>query len=209
LLARLDAEIEAPFKREFEFDPLTIVCNDRQALVVAALTIVRAYIAAGRPKVGAGRIASFELWDDLVRQPLCWLRERMMESDRNLRDLPMFVDPAESIDRAASENPETSKLAALLNAWIAAFGTTPTSPAQAIAKANDHFDAHPALSDALDEVAGQNGKLNVRILGRWLERHAGQLCTGLRLVLANKTNGLKRWTVVRTVQRAEAEAATR
>ena len=132
----------------------------------------------------------------------------MMESGRDLTDLPVFVDPADSIDRAASENPETSKLAALLNAWIATFGTTPTSPAQAITKATEHFGAQSVLFDALDEIAGQNSKLNVRILGRWLERHAGQLCTGLRLVLANKTNGLKRWTVVRTVERAATEKAT-
>lgn len=207
LLARLDAQIETPFKREFDFDPLADVCNSRQTLVVAALTIVRAYIAAGRPKVGKGRIASFELWDDLVRQPLCWLRERVAESGRDLTDLPKFVDPADSIDRAASENPETTKLAALLNAWIATFGNTPTSPAQAIAKAIEHSGVHSALFDALDEIAGQNGKLNVRILGRWLERHAGQLCTGLRLVLANKTNGLKRWTIVRSVERAATEKA--
>ena len=176
--------------------------------MVAALTIVRAYIAAGRPKAAKGRIASFELWDDLVRQPLCWLRERMAESGRDMADLPAFVDPAESIDRAASENPETSKLAALLNAWVTTFGTTPTSPAQAIAKANELNGAHSVLFDALDEIAGQNSKLNVRILGRWLERHSGQLCTGLRLVLANKTNGLKRWTVVRTVERAATEKIT-
>ena len=208
LLARLDAQIETPFKREFEFDPLTEVCNNRQALVVAALTIVRAYIAAGRPKVGKGRIASFELWDDLVRQPLCWLRQCLMESDRDRKDLPVFADPADSIDRAASENPETSKLAALLNAWIKAFGNTPTPPRQAIVKATEVPGAPSELFDALDEIAGQNGKLNVRILGRWLERHAGQLCTGLRLELANKTNGLKRWTVVRSVARAESDKAS-
>ena len=208
LLARLDAQIETPFKREFEYDPLTEVCNNRQALVVAAVTIVRTYIAAGRPKVVTGRIASFELWDDLVRQPLCWLRERMVESGRDMTDLPVFVDPADSIDRAASENPETSKLAALLNAWLMTFGTTPTSPAQAITKATEVFGAQSVLFDALDKIAGQNGKLNVRILGRWLERHSGQLCTGLRLVLANTTNGLKRWTVVRTVERAATEKAT-
>ena len=208
LLARLDAQIETPFKREFTFDPLTEVIKNRQSLVVAALTIVRAYITAGRPKAAAGRIASFELWDDLVRQPLCWLRERMLASGRDLTDLPVFVDPADSIDRAASENPETSKLAALLNAWIATFGTTPTSPAQAITKATDLVSAQSVLRDALDEIAGQNNKLNVRILGRWLERHSGQLCTGLRLVLANKTNGLKRWTVVRTVERASTEQAS-
>ena len=202
LLARLDAQIESPFKREFAFDPLAEVCTNRQSLVVAAMTIVRAYITAGRPKVAKGRIASFELWDDLVRQPLCWLRERMMESDRDLTDLPVFVDPAESIERAASVNPETAKLAALLNAWIDAFGTAPTSPAQAITKATEVYGAQSVLFDALDDIAGQNSKLNVRTLGRWLERHAGQLCTGLRLVLANKTNGLKRWTVERTVERA-------
>lgn len=208
LLARLDAQIETPFKREFAFDPLTEVCNNRQALVVAALTIVRAYIAAGSPKAGKGRIASFELWDDLVRQPLCWLRDRVMESGRDMKGLPMFADPADSIDRAASENPETAKLAALLNAWIKVFGNTPTSPRQAIAKATEMPCASSELFDALDEIAGQNGKLNVRILGRWLQRHAGQLCTGLRLELANKTNGLKRWTVVRSVARAESDKAS-
>jgi hypothetical protein len=128
-----------------------------------------------------------------------------MESGRTLNNLPAFADPADSIDRAASENPETSKLAALLNVWIDTFGTTPTSPAQAISKATAGLVIQSALFDALDEIAGQSGKINVRILGRWLERHAGQLCTGLRLVLANKTNGLKRWTVVRTLERAAAE----
>jgi hypothetical protein len=205
LLARLDAQIETPFKREFAFDPLTEICKNRQTLVVAALTIVRAYIAAGRPKVANGRTASFELWDDLVRQPLCWLRDRLVESGRDLRELPQFADPTQSIDRAAAENPEISKLSALLNAWISTFGTTPTSPAQAITKATEVYGAQSVLFDALDEISGQNGKLNVRILGRWIERHSGQLCTGLRFVLANKTNGLKRWTVVRTVERSAKE----
>ncbi|HNM41465.1 MAG TPA: hypothetical protein PKI72_14520, partial [Giesbergeria sp.] len=135
-------------------------------------------------------------------------RQCLMESDRDRKDLPVFADPADSIDRAASENPETSKLAALLNAWIKAFGNTPTPPRQAIAKATEVPGAPSELFDALDEIAGQNGKLNVRILGRWLERHAGQLCTGLRLELANKTNGLKRWTVVRSVARAESDKAS-
>ena len=77
----------------------------------------------------------------------------MLESGRELTDLPLFVDPADSIERAASENPETSKLAALLNAWIATFGTTPTSPAQAITKATEVFGAQSVLFDALDEIA--------------------------------------------------------
>lgn len=203
LLARLDAELESPFKREFAFDPLEIVCNDRQRLVVAALTIVRAYITAGSPKAAPGRIASFEQWDDLVRQPLCWLKGIAQASGRD--DLPIFDDPQDAIDRAASENPENTKLAALLNAWLAEFGTTPTTPKQAITAATSGFVAAGQLFDALDEIAGQNGKINVRILGRWLERNSDRLCDGLRLVLHGKVHGLKHWIVLRSSERHKKE----
>jgi len=88
LIVRLDAQQEQPFTREFAFNPLDEVINNRQQMVVAALTIVRAYITAGRPKAAPGRIASFELWDDLVRQPLCWLRK--FAADSAHPDLPVF-----------------------------------------------------------------------------------------------------------------------
>jgi len=197
LLARLDAELESPFKREFDFDPLAVVCAERPSLVVAALTIIRAYITAGRPKAAPGRMASFEQWDDLVRQPICWLKKIAAESGRD--NLPTFNDPADAIDSAEAGNPETAKLTALLTAWQLAFGTIPTTPKQAITEATSSgFPPSGTLWDALDEVAGQNGKLNVRILGRWLERHAGQLCSGLRLELSDtKTNGLKHWIVAK------------
>jgi len=42
------------------------------------------------------------------------------------------------------------------------------------------------LLDALDGITRQNGKLKARILARLMERHAGQLCTGLHLVLADR-----------------------
>jgi hypothetical protein len=201
LLARLDAELESPFKREFDFDPLQQVCAQRQQLVVAALTIVRAYITAGRPKSAKGRIASFELWDDLVRQPLCWLAG--IAAGRS--DLPTFADPALAIDRAESANPETTKLSALLNAWLKAFGKRSATPKQAILAATASFNPDEALFDALDEIAGQHGKLNVRILGRWLERHSDRLCDGLRLKLAGKVHGLKHWVVLESNERIAAK----
>jgi hypothetical protein len=115
---------------------------------------------------------------------------------------------AYAIGHLSLENPETAKLAALLNAWYTTFGTTPTTPAQAITKATGARDIHSTLFDALDDIAGQANKLNVRILGRWLEQHSGQLCTCLRLVLANKTNGKKHWSVQRTVERAARDTVT-
>lgn len=200
LIVRLDAQQEQPFTREFAFNPQAEVIKNRQQMVVAALTIVRAYITAGRPKAASGRIASFELWDDLVRQPLCWLKQLIGPSGRT--DLPNFADPAESITRSESENPDQAKLTAMLNAWYSAFGTTPTTIATATSFTDQHSPASVHLADAVDEIAGQNGKVNVRILGRWIERHAEQRNGGLRFVKAGKAHGVMRWQVLQTAERA-------
>ncbi len=68
-----DARMEQPYTREFAFCPLTRVLAQRMELVVAALTLIRAWITAGRPRHGQGRAGSFEAWDDLVRQVVCWI----------------------------------------------------------------------------------------------------------------------------------------
>ena len=200
LIVRMDAQQEQPFTREFAFNPQAEVIKNRQQMVVAALTIVRAYITAGRPKTAPGRIASFELWDDLVRQPLCWLRQFVDPTRR--KDLPYFEDPVASITRAESENPEQAKLAAILNAWHVAFGATPTTVATAKSFNDQQSPASVHIADAMDEIAGQNGKVNARILGRWIERHAEQRNGGLRFVRAGKAHGVMRWQVLQTVERA-------
>ena len=117
-----------------------------------------------------GRIASFELWDDLVRQPLCWLKQFSGPSLRT--DLPIFDDPTESITRSESENPDQAKLSAMLEAWHTAFGNTPTTVAMAKSFTDFRSPASVHIADAIDEIAGQGGKVNGRILGRWIERHA-------------------------------------
>ena len=199
LKVRLDAEAEQPFRREFAFDPLERVIRERQKIVVAALTIIRAYITAGSPRRGQGRTASFELWDNLVRQPLCWLREVVSGSGRT--DVPEFADPIESITRAESENPEQTKLSAMLAAWASSFGTTATTVATAMGE--DRM-RHVHLFDAMEEIAGQHGKINPRMLGRWIERNAEQRCGGLRFVRAGKSHGVVLWEVRQTAERAAA-----
>ena len=204
LIVRLDAQQEQPFTREFAFNPQDEVIKNRQQMVVAALTIVRAYITAGRPKAAPGRIASFELWDDLVRQPLCWLKELIGPAGR--KDLPSFADPAESITRSESENPDQAKLAAMLEAWHATFASTPTTVATVLTLSGQ-YSPNPLLADAANEIAGQGGKINSRMLGRWIERHAEQRIGGLRFVKAGKAHGVMRWQVLQTVERASASDA--
>ena len=199
LIVRLDAQQEQPFTREFSFNPQEEVIKNRQQMVVAALTIVRAYITVGRPKAAPGRIASFEVWDDLIRQPLCWLKQFIVASGR--KDVPIYEDPAESITRSESENPDQAKLAAMLEAWHATFGSAPTTVATVLTLSGQ-YSPNPLLAEAANEIAGQGGKVNSRMLGRWIERHAEQRYGGLRFAKAGKAHGVMRWQVLQTVERA-------
>jgi hypothetical protein len=190
-LARLDAEIEQPYARDFSFCPAQRIEADRLRFVVAALTIIRAHITAGRPKVGKGRTASFEHWDDLVRQPICWLAELVGRS--NDAALPSLADPLQAAQRAFDQDPETTKHTALMHAWFASFESRPTTVASAVQAGL--MDAN--LLAALDEVGGQGSKINPRIVGRWLERMAGRRLNGLRFERGLLQRGLTTWTVKR------------
>jgi hypothetical protein len=193
LTARIDAQSETPYTRDFAFDPAQMVQTDRLAYVVAALTIVRAYITAGRPKMAKGRTASFEHWDDLVRQPICWLAQQVATraGTPEAQGLPMLADPMEAAARAFEQDPETTKLRALVEAWFAAFGPSQTTVGGAIRRS----DTDALLAMAMDDIAGQAGKINSRMLGRWIERMQGRIVDGKRFVRIGHRAGLLHWAV--------------
>ena len=192
LTARIDAQSETPYARDFSFDPAQMVQADRLAYVVAALTIVRAYIAAGRPKMASGRTASFEQWDDLVRQPICWLAQQVtMTQDASL---PELADPMEAAKRAFEQDPETTKLRAMLEAWHATAGDQQTTVGEMIRRGDT--DAQVAM--AMDDIAGQSGKINSRMFGRWIERMQGRIVDGKRFVRIGHRAGLLHWAVYTT-----------
>ncbi len=72
VVARLDAGVERPELREFDFEPVAKAKAERVRYVVAALTIMRAYKAAGSPPQSKP-LGSFEKWSRLVRDSLLWL----------------------------------------------------------------------------------------------------------------------------------------
>lgn len=194
LVTRIDSQSETPFAREFAFDPAQVVKVNRLQLVAAALTIIRAHIAAGSPRVAAGRTASFELWDDLVRQPICWLAGLIEAHNVSHPSdtLPTLADPMRSANSSFENDPETSKHRALLEAWHAVFGDRPARVASAI---TDSF-THEQLREAIDEIAGQNGRVNPRILGRWVERLAGRRIGGRYFHRAGIRSGNVHWQVI-------------
>lgn len=189
LLARLDPEMEKPYTRDFRFDPAQMVATNRLRYVIAAITIVRAYIAVGRPKAASGRTASFETWDDLVRQPLCWLAALVQKAGD--ADLPRIADPMQAATRAFEQDPETTKLTALLEAWHTAFASAQTTVANVVQRSL----TDKQLAEAVEEIAGQSGYINKRMLGRWIERMAGRIVNGKSFVRVGLRAGVMHWRV--------------
>ena len=72
VVCRLDPKVERPELRQYAYDPIADAKDNRGELVVAVLTILRAYHVAGRPN-RPPRLQSFEIWSDTVRGALMWL----------------------------------------------------------------------------------------------------------------------------------------
>jgi hypothetical protein len=73
LLCRLDPQCERPETRIFDNDPVAVAEADRPRLVISALTVLRAFHVAGRPR-SKPPLGSFEQWSGLVRESAAMAR---------------------------------------------------------------------------------------------------------------------------------------
>ncbi len=74
LVSRLEPAEENPETRQnFRHSPLLAwIRSERARLVVAALTILRAFFLAGRPRCGCATWGSFEAWSELIPPAIVW-----------------------------------------------------------------------------------------------------------------------------------------
>ncbi|GMV70291.1 MAG: hypothetical protein DYG93_13125 [Leptolyngbya sp. PLA2] len=110
VVCRIDAKVERPDQRQFSFDPLDLARRNRAALVVAGLTVLRGYIAAGRP-CPLPKMGSFEDFN-LVREALVWLG---------------CADPEKTRASVFESDPVRDTIAELLREWREAVGTEPVT----------------------------------------------------------------------------------
>ncbi|MEW6290679.1 MAG: hypothetical protein ACOY4W_00790 [Thermodesulfobacteriota bacterium] len=177
----LDPGCEIPAARSFKRPELVReVLNERGRYVSAVLTIVRAWIVAGKPKINCKSVAGFGDWSDLCQQPLLWLG---------------CADPIESIFQAISEDPDRETLGRLLRAWQAVFGRMPAMVRDAVKQAAASRDEHVELREVLRDIAEERGEINRRRLGRWIKRHAGHIVDDLRFVRASGNRSAEAWWV--------------
>lgn len=204
LLCTLDTQAERPELRDFDFDPIERVQADRGQYVAAVLTIIRAYRAAGSPKV-CGPVGSYEDWTEAVRAPLIWLGQ---------------PDPCASMEKAREEDPELSAIRELFAHWQEHLSLSGSYTANAIIKAacekgpGANYDygmqefRAPEFRDLLLRQAGDGGAVSSKRLGKWLSKISGRVLGVLRVEMKSDPKHGNRFTLRQIEPPSEEEVDT-
>lgn len=172
IACRMDAGIEDPGSRRFDRDLRVYVPENRPRLVAAALTVLRAFIVAGRPGLEeVTPFARFEDWSNLVRGALVWLGE---------------PDPLTTREAIVAIDPERENLAALLRAWEKVIGFDRWVTAkEVIDAARGGFDrtaedGKADLAEALDAISPHHDITPIS-LGKYLVQFDGRIVDGVSI----------------------------
>ncbi len=189
LLCRIDPKTEQASLRQFDFDPLAYVLKNRQQLIAACLTILRGWLASGEERT-PGRMASFELWDDLVRHAVIWVGRRFPQKG--------FTDPLKSQERSLANDSTRQNLGDLLRLLREVFVDDPFLAKNIIAAADQSNFAkgshlhqaltnrkaafyHKELHQVLEAMGGSQLTTNAASLGRRLGFLKDKIVDGLVL----------------------------
>lgn len=202
LTARVDAGVPDPAARTFQIHLPSWMAANWPRMVSAALTVLRAYHMAGRPRrAGTAPWAKFSEWDGLIRGALLWL------------DQP---DPIDTMRTAVEAAPERTALCGLLEAVSALFGGARWEGKRLLVAASTDLESlnsqraddglaaatqeqQDALRTALMQVGNGRGVTlpSSVSLGTWLTAHRGKWGGGLRLLEAGTHQRAKLYQVAR------------
>jgi putative DNA primase/helicase len=185
LSAALDPKVERAELRKFSFDPIARVLADRGAYVAAAITITRAYIAAGK-RVECVPLGSYGQWSQVVREPLIWLGK---------------ADPVKSMDAVREADPVRNAVRDLIAIWkeklTIRVGYTAVELYESAYEAHSGELVRPELRDVLLLQAGNaRGDIDTRKLGNWLVAIKGQIHHGHRIELVKESERGNRYALV-------------
>jgi hypothetical protein len=179
LPCNIDPRVENPHERSFDMHLPTYVKTQRSELVHAALTILRAYQAAGKPSQNLIPFGSFEQWSDFVRSALVWAG---------------FDDPCKGLVRWMNVDPVRSDLTNVLESWHSSLGNEAYTVERLVVTAQSV--GYSRLENVLLDIAGQHNVINRRALGRWLVRFTNRIEAGYKLELAGHSGTRNKYRVV-------------
>lgn len=191
LICRIDPGCERPDARSFTRNLNDWVPENRPRLLAAALTVLRAYIVAGKPKQPIPPYGSFEEWSALVRSALVWLGE---------------ADPCLSRASLEEDDPVMAALHSILPLWHDQIGERIVTTNEVCGSARDDL-----LIALLEVAAGRRDpdKVDPKRLGKWLMKYKGRVSSGLRIVRGEDTDKkIALWRVVRPSQKPSSSGFT-
>lgn len=176
IVIRLDANTAGLRDRRFRIvDIRAYIDDNRSALLVAGLTIVRAYVVSGEASDKAP-LPSFERWSGLVREPLLWLG---------------MADPVATQDDEADD--EATPLAEAFVQLAGAFVDQEFMASDITRLCDPLFsDEDNPLLTAI-EAAGCASAIDQTRIGYWLREKRDQIAGGLKLVRGADTKGSRKW----------------
>jgi len=174
---RLDAKVERPDTRCFDFDCHAEVVGSRPELVVAGLTVLRAYKLSGGP-VRLRPMGSFSDWE--------WIRGALVWLDR--------ADPEVTREDILDTDLRRDELLAVMDLWQQALGDSHIEVGDIAKRADRGTDAAVmALRDKLIEVACHAGRWSSKSVGWWLRRHKDRVTGGRCLRCEQQREGHHVW----------------
>jgi hypothetical protein len=163
------------------------VIENRAALWAHAVTLVRAFIVAGRPKPArtVAGYGSFEGWDTTIRHALLFVGAADPNAARQ-----------EFRERADLERDSTADLLRCLSDHIATRNAgQPAYAKQVLAWCADSMGQDTELLLALRDVGMRGGAPTQRGIGNTLARIRDTVCDRMRLEGRPDRKGLVQWTV--------------
>jgi hypothetical protein len=195
---RMDAEVERPELLRFDYSPLDDATVNRAELVMAVLTVLRAYHLAGRPSKEP--LGGFEQWSYLIRGGLVWLGED---------------DPVDTMEGLRENDPQLSNLRAVMFEWAKIWkpGTSVTVH-EMVKTAEDcrertRIPLNQEWHNVVMSIAGRGSSINNRVLGDWLKANQDRITlfnnTGAEVRVRIKSGKILHGRQTRTLVKAERE----
>lgn len=181
---RLESKVERPEERTgFKYPKLVQhTQQERPALVTAALTILRAYFAAGRPDQKLSSLGSYEAWSDIVRSAVVWTTG---------------VDPCDSREDLRVSDDTALNSSSIVHGWDElpdqAKGLTCTQAIELLR--DDKARKYATLHEALMAWSKNNDLPTARTVGNRLKAIRGQIFGGKYLHSEQDRTGTQLWSV--------------
>ena len=173
---RIDPKVDRPWLREmFHHDDLRAWVHAHRAdLAWAALTLVRAWLAAGRPQSALRPLGSYEVWSRVIGGIL------------TTAEIPGFLGNLNEFYEAA--NTESGAWRSLVVVWWHRYKDTPMTTAELLPLARE-FDEL--------EIGGKDEGGQRRSLGKKLAVQRDRVIGRYRIVAAGEHANALRWKLVR------------